>query len=437
MRQNTDYARFFDAVNEDRRHMRGSALLFGMIAFFAVAFLWAYATELDEVTRGDGRVIPSQHLQEVQSLEGGIVRAVNVRRGDTVEAGQVLLVLDHTLHLSEMNQLRQKQLSLQAEIARLTAEVQGDELVLPEEVHAEAPSVAASQRRVFEGRRLELEAELAVLDQQHLQRQKELAEARSELQTAQRGIALTTNEINLIEPLVRRGVEPEISLLQLQRSQAELHGREDGALLRQERLTIALQEVEERKRSLVERYRGEALRDLSQATADLAETEESMPARRDRVTRAEIRSPVRGVVNRVHATTLGGVAQPGEPLVEVVPLDDTLLVEANIKPSDIAFLHPGQPVKVKLTAYDFARYGSLDGKLTTIGADAIELPNSGDTVYPVQVKVESILTDAAGLPLEIVPGMVAQIDVLTGRRTVLDYITQPVVKLKDTAFRER
>ncbi|TVR78329.1 MAG: HlyD family type I secretion periplasmic adaptor subunit [Rhodospirillales bacterium] len=430
------YDKFLRDVDSRRRKMRSSLLMFGIIAFLAVAVAWAWVTEIDEVTRGDGRVIPSQHVQEIQSLEGGIVQSILVREGQTVEAGEVLMVLDQTSSVSEMNQLRQRQLALMAEIARLSAEIAASDLVLAPEILNEAPDVAVTQQSLFAARRSELASELEILRQQLLQRDAELLEARSELQTASRGLALTESEIGMVEPLVRRGVEPEITLLQLQRSHADFAGRRDAAELRIERLALARREVEEKRQAAIERHRSEGLQQLSRATAELAEVKESMPVRVDRVSRAEVRSPVRGVVNRLHIKTIGGVARPGEPLSEVVPIDDVLQVEAYVQPADIAFVHPNQRVKVKITAYDFARYGALDGRIITIGADAINRPDSEETVYPVRIEVESRLYDADGHPLEIVPGMVAEIDVLMGKRTVLKYFTQPVIKAKQTAFRE-
>ncbi|WP_430469318.1 HlyD family type I secretion periplasmic adaptor subunit [Thalassospira lucentensis] len=431
-----DYEKFIKEHVADRKSFRGNLLLFVVILFLAVALIWAALTEIDEVTRGQGKVIPSRQVQEIQSFESGIIQQILVRKGEIVEEGQVLLVLDRTQIQSSYDQARQKQLSLSAEIARLSAEMNGSALVFPQAIEQDAPSLVVAQRQLYEGRRAELASELEVLDNQFVQRQKELGEARSELATLRQGIAYSRSEIDLIAPLVERGIESQVSFLQLQRSLSELEGKYSTTELRIERLQVAIDEVSEKRKAAVDRYRSEAFARISEATSELAELEKSMPAYQDKITRAEVRSPVYGVVNRVMATTIGGVANSGEPLVEVVPIDDTLLVEANIAPADIAFLHPGQRVKVKLTAYDFARYGSLDGRLVTIGADAIEDPKTEETFYPVQIEVESALYDAAGKALDIVPGMVADIDVLTGKRTILEYITEPVVKVKETAFRE-
>lgn len=225
-------------------------------------------------------------------------------------------------------------------------------------------------------------------------------------------------------------------MLTLRQRLAEWRGREVRARATALRLEASLQEIDDRIAALRSRFRAEALGQLSTATAELAELETRLPALAQRLTRSELRSPVRGIINRIALTTIGGVAQAGEPLVEIVPTDDSLLVEAYLRPSDIAFLYPGQPVRVKITAYDFSRYGGLDGEIVRIGADAVRRPDREEQVFIVQVRTNTNILDADGAALEIVPGMVAQVDILSGRKTVLEYITQPIVRVRDQAFRD-
>jgi adhesin transport system membrane fusion protein len=437
MTHSIDYAEFIKSTHADTEDARGKLLLWIILAFCVVAITWAALTEVDEVTRGQGKVIPSIQLQLVQNLEGGLIDKILVRKGQRVEEGQILIVLDRTTSLSGFEQNRQKQLALMAELSRLNAEITGHELVFSDEVLNHAPALANSHKQLFEGRKLELASQVEVVNQQLYQRQQELNEAQSEFQSAGNELKLLQSEVNLVSPLVKRGIESEVTLLQLQREQSGLIGVRNAAGLKIGRLSSAILEAGGRQKGVVEQFRSAALNRASEVEAELGEIEKLIPAYQDRVSRAEIRSPVRGIVNRVLATTIGGVAAPGEALVEIVPIDDNLIIEANISPEDIAFLHPGQQVKVNLTAYDFARYGSLSGSLTTIGADSIANPETGENFYPVQVQVESRLYDASGDALDIVPGMVAQIDILTGKRTILDYIIQPVVKMKETAFREK
>lgn len=423
-------------INGRKSIFSGWALLSVIGLFLACMISWAAVAEVDEVTRGSGKIIPSQDLQKVQTMHGGMIKDMLVHEGQRVQRGDLLLVLDTTASQSEYNQLEQKKFALQAQIERLTAEIKGADLAFSPGLAESAPAVTLTQQRLFEGRRSELASELAVLEQQKRQKIKEMSEAQSEFDTATKGLVFSQSEISMIQPLVERGIEPKLSLIQLQRTHAELQGKQQTAKIRIERLTLALAEIAERFKTMHETFRKEALQELSKATAELAELEQSLPAYASKVERSEIRSPVDGIVNQILKTTIGGVAQPGESLVEIVPVDDDFLVEAHIKPADIGFLHPGQRVKVKLTAYDFARYGSLDGELSTIGADAIELPETKEPVYPVVVRVFSRLTDASGKPLDIVPGMVAEINILTGSKTVLNYFVEPVVKVKKNAFTE-
>lgn len=437
MSERIDYRALAREAGQKSFRPGASMLFLVIVVFFLMMLIWAAVAELDEVVRGEGRVIPPRKLQQVQSYDGGIISKVHVRRGDNVDQGTLLMELDITRSRSDYNQALQQYHALSAEIARLTAEVRGKTFEPSAELSQLAPAVALTQQRLFEARQAELQSELMVVDQQTSQRRAELAEMRASSSNASASLKLSEAEIALIEPLVRRGIEPELNLLRLQRSHQELSAQKQAAELAIVRLESAIVEAQNRRQAVLERYRSEAFKELSLATAKLAELEQALPAREDRVARSEIRSPVKGIVNQVLTTTEGSVAQPGATLVEIVPEDETLLVEAFVKPEDIAFISVGHAAKVKITAYDFARYGSMDGEVTTISADAIELPKTGQRVYPVEVRTTSKLLTKEGKSLEIMPGMVAEVDVLTGRRTVLEYLLQPVARMQHRAFRER
>jgi adhesin transport system membrane fusion protein len=293
-----------------------------------------------------------------------------------------------------------------------------------------------SEAALFSARRDELADQIDVLERQRMQRRQEYEEGVVDQTTARTTLALIAEEVAIMAPLVERRVEPETTMLALRRNEAEWQGREVRATAALQRLQAALDEIDDRIRSLRSAARAQALSELSIATAELAELEPRLPALMQRVTRSELRAPVRGVVNRILLTTLGGVAQAGETLIEIVPLDDTLLVEAYVRPADIAFLYPGQPVKVKITAYDFSRYGGLDGEITRIGADATRRPDRDEQAFVVQVRTATNILDADGAALEIIPGMVAEVDILAGTKTVLEYLTQPVIRVRDRALRE-
>lgn len=430
-----EFERFLER-GDTRRPLAGSILLFAVVGFLVIAFIWAAVTELDEVTRGQGKVVPSRNLQVIQSMEGGVLAELHAREGDRVTEGDILMVLGGGMVEGNYRENLQRYHGLQARIERLAAEANQTELVFSPEVTMNAPDVARAETQLYRARQDELDSELRVLDQQLSQRRQELEELRATAETARESIDLAQSELELIEPLVERGLESELTLLQIRRTLNEQRGELSRSRSGVERAQAAIQEIQERRTSARDAFVSRALSELSEATGKAAELEAILPAQAEQVARTNIRSPVDGIVNRMHLTTIGGVARPGDPLVEVVPLDENLRIEAHIKPSDIAFLYPGQPVRVKLTAYDFARYGGLDGELTVIGADAVEMPESEELMYPVQVETSGQLYGADGEPLEIIPGMVAEVEILSGKRTVLDYLLEPVVKIRDRALRD-
>ena len=435
-------ARTFKRAN--RKTRLTSSMLFIVIAiFFIFTVIWATFTELEEVVRGEGKVIPSGKVQQLQSYDGGIVTKVHVRRGALVEKGDILMELDTTRTSSDRNQLQQQQNSLSAEIYRLTATARGQEPKWPDALRKEAPAVVLVQERLYTARKIEFEADLQVLRQQLVQRQTELAESQAVMNNAGRSLVLARQELALVEPLVKKGIEPETSLIRLRRSVVDLEGQYQNAELASVRHRAGIQEAQGRADAQRERFRSDALKDLSLVTAKLAEVEQALPAREDRVNRGELRSPVRGIVKQVAITTVGSVAQPGATLIEIVPADDTLMVEAQMRPEDIAFLHPGQPAKVKLTAYDATRFGSMNGEVVTISADSIDMPQNGGPPsggkrsFPIEVRTTSLLKAQNGKVLDVLPGMVAEVDVVIGNRSVLNYLFTPVLRMQGKAFRER
>ena len=432
-------ARDLEALAQEmrgRETLRGSLLLLLILAFLIVAVTWAALTELDDVTRADGRIVPTQQVQVIQAAEQGVLQALHVAEGDLVQAGDSLMELDRTLLTSQLDQEQQRAFGLMARIARLQAEIDGLDLEFQPELVQRTPSVVRSEAALFAARREELSDRIEVLERQRMQRRQEYEEGLVDQETARTTLSLIDEEIAIIAPLVDRRVEPETTILGLRRNEAEWRGREIRAAATLVRLRSSLDEIDDRIRSVRSEARAAALSELSIATAELAELEPRLPALIQRVTRSELRAPARGIVNRILLTTQGGVAQAGETLLEIVPLDDTLLVEAYVRPSDIAFLYPGQPVKVKITAYDFSRYGGIDGEITRIGADAVTRPDRDEQVFIVHVRTQTNILDADGAALEIIPGMVAEVDILAGQKTVLEYLTQPVIRVKDRALRE-
>ena len=412
-------------------------LLLGVVgAFFVLFFAWASWATLDEVTRGDGKVIPSSHVQVVQNLEGGIVADLLVREGQIVEAGEILLRIENIRAAGEWRESRKRYLALLGALARLRAEVEETGLAIPPEVLAEAPQVAENQRVLFYARQEALQTELEILRSQAEQREQELAELQSQLTQLDRSHALAVEELGITERLANQRIVAKVELLRLQREVSDLVGGIETTRLAVPRVRSALGEAHRRVEEKVLSFRAEAQRELTAVQAEAAALLETINTSADRVRRTDVRSPVRGTIKQVLINTVGGVIQPGEDLVEIVPLEDTLLVEARVRPADIAFLHPGQPAKVKITAYDFAIYGGLDAEVEGISADTIT-DEKGESFYRIRVRTHESTLERGGEQLPIIPGMTAQVDILTGEKTVMDYLLKPILKAQERALRER
>lgn len=420
-----------------RRPLAASALLLTLGAAITGALVWAWLAKVDDVTRAPGKVVPAGDVQQVQASEEGIISTVYVEEGQIVEAGDPLLELDSLVRTSQLNREVQRALALQARITRLRAEIAGETPVFSPDLEDQAPDQVMNERALFEGRAAELAAELAVLDSRQRQRAQEREEALQDLKTANRMQAILDEERAMLEPLIERGVEPRKSMLVLRRQEEELSGRILAARAALDRLATASAEVEEMKDASRSRFQAQTLQALTDATAELSSLQPSLPALESLAARAVLRAPVRGVVNQMNRRTIGGSVRAGESVAEIVPLDDALLVEADVKPQDIAFLRKGQPVRVKLTAYDFTRYGALDGTIIRIGASAVRRSEHDDQeVFVIVVRTEGAILDAAGDQVVILPGMTAEVDILAGKRRVIDYMLQPLERVRERAFRD-
>ena len=411
-------------------------LLFAIAAFFGVFFAWASWAELDEVTRGEGKVIPSRQVQVVQNLEGGIVAELLVREGAIVERGEVLVRIDDVRAASELRESRQRYLALLGALGRLRAEVEETEIALAPEVLAEAPEVARNERALYRARRDALQSELEVLRSQATQREQELAQLATRIGQLERSHALAVEELEITEPLAASRVVSKVQLLRLQREVSDLAGELEATRLALPRVETALGEARRRIEERQLSFRAEAQRELNAVQAEAAALHEVIAAETDKVSRTEVRSPVRGTVKQLFVNTVGGVIQPGADLIEIVPLEDNLLVEAKVRPADIAFLHPGQAATVKVTAYDFSIYGGLDAVVEDISADTIT-DDKGESFYRVRVRTHDNALHKADEPLPIIPGMTTQVDILTGEKTVLDYLLKPILRARERALRER
>lgn len=414
---------------------RGSALLIWLsLLVFTALVTWAYFAWIDEVVRGEGKVVPSSQIQVVQSLDGGVVEEILVRPGKFVDVGDVLLRIDPTRYSSSLGESQAETLSLTAKAARLEAIATGMPLNMPEEVTLAAPELAEMEMRVWEARSNELRSNLVVAQEQINQRQQELRETRANRDQAASSCGLTSQELNMTRPLLKSGAVSEVDILRLQRDVARYCGEQKAANAQIDRIQSSIQEAEERLEEIEIKFRNEARTELSDVRAKLSALKESKRALEDRVRLAEIRSPVRGTVKSLYSNTVGGVVQPGKDILEIVPTDDTLLLEVRINPRDIGFLHPGQTANVKFTAYDFSVYGGLEGVLEQLSADTIT-DEKGNSFYVAKVRTEDVFVGDDNRP--VLPGMVADVHILTGKRTVLQYLLKPILRARENAFTER
>ena len=410
--------------------------IWSLIAFVAFCLLWAHFAVVDEVTRGDGKAIPSSRLQKIQNLEGGIVAELFVREGQIVEAGDPLLRLDDTRFASNVGETEADRLALQLRVERLSAEVQGREPQFNAELLDKAAGQADNELQLFASRRQQLVDEVAGLEEQLVQRQQELREFVSKQGQFRNSLNLLRQEIQMSEPLVAQGAISQVEVLRLKRSEVEARGQLEATTLAIPRAEAAIKEVERKIDETRGRFRSEALAQLNEARTELSKIQSTGKALEDRVNRTLVTSPVRGIVKQLLVNTIGGVIQPGSDLVEIVPLDEKLLVEARIRPQDIAFLHPGQEAMVKFTAYDYTIYGGLKAELEQIGADTVT-DEEGNSFYAIKLRTEKSHLGSEESPLLIIPGMVASVDIITGKKSVLNYLLKPIIRARAEALRER
>jgi membrane fusion protein, adhesin transport system len=432
--------RQFETISQASRlgevHRASNILLFTIGATLAALVFWAGVSEVDTVAQAMGKVIPSARVQSMQSLEGGLVRGIHVVQGQSVDAGTLLVSLSPTQAGGEFEARRQQTLALQARRVRLQAEADGVEPLFPDILRQESPEFVKVEMASFEGRRAEQAMQSVMFEAQIEQRTKEVEEARIMKATAERALAGAREERLIMEKLVSQGLEPRIELVRLDRAISETEGRVSSAEAVIPRAQQAIVEARARADSVQKQFRTQAREELNRATVDLRSLEQGMPALEDRVERTELRAPVRGIVNRVFVNTVGGVARPGEPLVELVPADDPLVVEAMVNPKDIGFVLVGQTARVKLTAYDYSLFGAMPGKVVQISPDSIT-NERGESFFLVRVQTDRTMFENLDKKLPIMSGMQAQVDIVTGEKTVLSYLLKPVIAVRESAFRER
>lgn len=433
-----DYMSELRAAVSRRPTILANIILLAVLAFFILAIVWASWAEIDQVSSGEGRVIPSGHVQVVQNLEGGILSELNVSEGDHVKSGQVLMQLDDTQFSSDFMENRLKFLGLQAVVSRLQAEIDGTALKFPPEIEKQLPAVIQAERALYQARTHEEAATVAKIEAQYQQKIHEVDETKARMDQLHTVIKLAREEMAILEPLVAKGINAPIEVIRLKREASQNEG--DLAVARQQLLKLAAS-IEETKQALAEaraQFRGRALKELNEAQVNLASLGQVVTSRDDKLRRTVLRAPVTGTVKQIFINTIGGVIRPGMDLMEIVPAEENLLVEAKIRPSDIAFMHPGLEATVRFTAYDYTIYGSLQATLDQISADTIVDEEKKERFYMIRLRTKTnSLLDKSGRPLPIIPGMTVTVDVKTGKRTVMQYLMKPFHKLSIRAFHER
>jgi adhesin transport system membrane fusion protein len=414
----------------------GRLILYATLLLFFIFLIWAGFSEVEESTRGEGKVIPSGHIQVVQNLEGGIISEILINVGEVVKKDQLLLRIDDTRFSSSFQENRAKYLADKAKAARLQAEATGTPFRVPEEVLNEKPEIAALEQQLYQSRMSELQSSTGIKRQQANQRSIELQELKSKLVELTRTYALLQQEIKMTKPLVAKGAVSDVEVLRLEREASQKEG--EIASIRHE-IPRAQSKYQESMMAIQEmnlNFSNKSKAEYNEVLAQVDESSSTSLALKDRLDRTSVRSPVNGTVNRLLVNTVGGVVQPGMDLVEIVPQEGSLLIEAKIKPADIAFLRPGQKANIKFSAYDYTVYGSLSASLEHISADSIT-DDKGNSFYLVRLRTKKSFLGTPTQPLPIIPGMIATVDILTGKKTILSYILKPVLKAKSSALRER
>ena len=429
-------------------------MLWVMVLFFILSGVWASWAQIDKVTVGQGKVVPSSQVQVVQNLEGGLVKQILVKEGQLVTQGQQLLLIDDTRFRSDFREREQQVANLTASVLQLSASITSVEinqdftdsnwqssvllnfnkLAFPPLFDELQPKLVSRQRAEYQQDLNKLRNQISVIDQQVKQKQQDLIEIQARVRNLRESYNFARKELEIMEPLADEGVVPKIELIKLQRQVNDTRRELTSSELKVPVLRSAIRESIFNRIDAAQKFRSEQQEKLNQAQDKLSALTESAVGLEDRVNRTVVTSPVTGTVKTLNVNTVGGVIQPGMDIVEIVPSEDTLLVEAKIAPQDIAFLRPDLSAIVKFSAYDFTKYGGLEGKLEHISADTTT-DEEGNSYYLVRVRTsETSLNKDSSLP--IIPGMTASVDIITGKRTVLEYLMKPILSARTNALKE-
>lgn len=414
----------------------GRIILWVIFIFVAAALVWANYTALDEVTVGEGKVIPSSQVQQIQNLEGGILKEINAKVGQVVDSGQVLMTIENTEALSSLREQQAESVNLKVRATRLQAESYGVKPQFDAEIMKEYPLVVKRELDLYDNRLESLRTNQVSFQQQIEQKKQEIVELQAKLDNLKQSYAFSKEELALTRPAFEQGAVSRVELLQLERQVNQLQGDLEATQLAIPRARSALREAQSKLDEGEAKFRADAQEDLTGVRSKLDQLRESNVSLEDKVSRTQVRSPVKGIVKQIQINTVGGVIKPGMNLLEIVPIEDSLLIEAKVRPENIGFIKPDLSAVVKLSAYDFAIFGGLHGVVENISADTI-LDEEGNSFYLVRVRTDKNYLGTKDAPLPIIPGMQATVDIITGKKTLLDYLLKPILKAKQNALRER
>jgi adhesin transport system membrane fusion protein len=434
--RDTDFMTELDAAANMKPARSALFLLYSIAGLVVLFFVWAGFSKVEVISHGSGQVVPSQEIQVVQSLEGGILQALLVKEGELVKKGQILMRISDVQFSSEERGTEAKFLSLSAKKARLTAEAKGEAFVPPPEVVEKSPQIAKNEEALFDSRQKELNTAYGMLDQKISKASADLEEVKSQLAASEKSKALLQQELSITSEMVRQKASPKLEEIRLSRELADIEGGIASGSQRKLSLEAELASAKQEREGQADKFRSQALEELNGVEAELGGLQENLKSMGDRVDRTELRSPVDGVVNSIALTTIGGVVEPAMRLIEIVPVDDELKIVAKVPPNEIAFVKPGQPAKVKISAYNPQKYGFLHGELVRIGANSVT-DSEGKIFFEIEVRTDKNHLGDEETPLPITPGMVADVEVVTGRRSILEYLMKPLLRARDKAFTER
>ena len=434
----TDYE-FMNALSEAilrKTPTKIRLVLFFWVITIAIFIIWASLTQVNEIVRGKGQVIPSGKNQIVQNLEGGIVEKIYVKEGDYVKKGDVIVKIKNQRSLSSLEATKAKMLALKIKIKRLQAEANDKELKYSKDLKKLAPDIVKNELSLFKTHKEELNSKILELKEKLRQKEHELKNAKVSLKLLQNSLNIIQKELKMTIPMVNQGVKSKIELLKLQRQVNDLKNRYESTKAKIPQLKSEIKEINERINTLKLQFQNEAKRKLTDAITQYLALKAQIQSYKDTVIRTDVKSPISGVIKKLYVNTIGEVIKPGGNVVEIVPINDTLLIKTKIKPKDIGFLYPGQKAIIKFSAYDYTIFGSMEGKVVLISPDTEEDRN-GNVYYIIYVKTNKNYLEKNGKKLKIKPGMIANVDIVTGKKSVMDYLLKPILKTKTYIFTEK